>query len=38
MTLLDRINRLQPKHKEALAVLLALWAEKYLDAVEKGNG
>lgn len=35
MTTYDRINKLPQEHKLALASLLSIVAEKYLEAVEK---
>jgi len=41
MTIWERIKQLPQEHQEALAALLALWAEKYVVAAEqeiKNNG
>lgn len=35
MTTWDKANQLPPEHKQALAALLSVVAEKYIEAVEK---
>jgi len=35
MTIWERIKKLPQEHQEALAALLAVWAEKYVVAAEE---